>query len=126
MITEENTKNEIRSWGFLYYLLKKDENAEFIENKYEPISFEYWKMLRSLEPTKIANDYEYYVKLKEEQHLKEEERRKNCTHELNYVFYNLCSVDYLEKTRQSITEVQLSDRFEKWIDNELVQNILNS
>lgn len=126
MITEENTKNEIRSWGFLYYLLKKDENAEFLENKYEPISFEYWKMLRSLEPTKIVNDYEYYVTLKEEQHLKEEERRKNCTLEANYLFYNLCSVDYLEKTRQSITEVQLSDRFEKWIDNELVQNILNS
>ena len=53
---------EILKYGVLYYLQKIDKNVS--EQRYEPVSYEYWKMLRDLEPTKFGGDYDFYIRLK--------------------------------------------------------------
>ena len=114
---------EILKYGLLHYVQKIDKNVS--EQRYEPVSYEYWKMLRELEPTKFENDYDFYIKLKKEQYESEVERRKNCTFELHSKHYSLHPSD-IDKTKQSIRDIQSNELFEKWYDSEdVIESILN-
>ena len=86
---------EILKYGVVYYLQKIDKNES--EQRYEPVSYENWKMLRDLEPTKFINDYEWYVKSKKEQFEQQVERRKNCELEMMSKHYSLHPSD-IDKT----------------------------
>lgn len=113
---------EISKYGVIYYLQKIDKIVS--EQRYEPVSYEHWKMLRDLEPTKFDNDYNFYVELKKEQYESEVERRKNCESELVSKHYSLHPAD-IDKTKQTIKEIGSNERFVKWADDELVESILN-
>jgi len=113
---------EILKYGVLYYLQKIDKNVS--EQRYEPVSYEYWKMLRDLEPTKFGGDYDFYIRLKKEQYESEVERKKNCTFELASTSYTLHPAD-INKTKESIREIQSNERFVKWVDHESAEAVLN-
>lgn len=113
---------EILKYGIVYYLQKIDKNVS--EQIYEPISYEMWKMLRDLEPTKFRGDYDWYVRSKKEQFENEIERRKNCELELMSKSYSLHPSD-IDKTKQSIKDIQSSERFVKWYGEDVVETILN-
>ena len=108
--------------GVVHYLQKIDKNVS--EQLYEPVSYEQWKMLRELEPTKFIFDYDSYVKAKKEQFENEIERRKNCEFEVMAYQYSLHPAD-IDKTKQTIKDIQSSERFEKWYSGDLVESILN-
>jgi len=114
---------EISKYGVIYYLQKIDKNVS--EQRYEPVSYEYWKMLRDLEPTKFGGDYDFYIRLKKEQYESEVERRKNCESELVSKHYSFFHPDDIDKTKQTIKEIRSNERFVKWADDELVESILN-
>tara|TARA_R110000737_G_scaffold325769_1_gene339251 strand:+ start:904 stop:1260 length:357 start_codon:yes stop_codon:yes gene_type:complete len=114
---------EILKYGLLHYLQKIDKNVS--EQRYEPVSYEYWKRLRELEPTKLGNDYDFYTKLKKEQYESEIERRKNCEFELHSKHYSLHPSD-IDKTKQSIRDIQSNELFETWYNSEdVIESILN-
>ena len=114
---------EILKYGTLHYLQKIYKNVS--EQRYEPVSCEQWKMLRELEPTKFRNDYDFYTKSKKEQYESEVERRKNCTIEVIGKHYSLHPAD-IDKTKQSIRDIQSNELFEKWYPNEdVIESILN-
>jgi hypothetical protein len=113
---------EISRYGIVHYLQKIDKNVS--EQKYEPVSYEQWKMLRELEPTKFIFDYDFYVEVKKEQFENEIERRKNCEFEVMGYHYSLHPAD-IDKTKQTIKDIQSSERFEKWYRGDLVESILN-
>ena len=113
---------EILKYGVIYYLQKIDKNVS--EQIYEPVSYEHWKMLRDLEPTKFSDDYDFYVRLKKEQYESEVERRKNCELELRCKHYTLHPAD-IDKTKESFRDIQSNERFESWYNKELVETILN-
>jgi hypothetical protein len=114
---------EILKYGLLHYLQKVDKNVS--EQRYEPVSYEQWKMLRELEPTKFINDYDFYTKSKKEQYESEVERRKDCKFELHSTNYSL-RPEHIDKTKQSIREIQSNELFEKWYNNEdVIESILN-
>ncbi len=99
-----------------------DKNVS--EQIYEPVSYEHWKMLRDLEPSKMLGDYDSYVRLKKEQYESEVERRKNCELELRCKHYTLHPAD-IDKTKESFRDIQSNERFESWYNKELVETILN-
>ena len=114
---------EILKYGTLHYLQRIDKNVS--QQRYEPVSYEQWKMLRELEPTKLGDDYGFYTKLKKEQYESEVERRKNCTIEFLNKHYSLHPSD-IDKTKQSIRDIQSNELFEKWYNNEdVIESILN-
>jgi hypothetical protein len=114
---------EILKHGVIYYLQKIDKNVS--EQIYEPVSYEHWKMLRDLEPTKFSDDYDFYVRLKKEQYESGVERRKNCEFDLHSKHYSLHPSD-IDKTKQSIRDIQSNELFETWYDNgDVVESILN-
>ena len=114
---------EILKYGTLHYLQRIDKNVS--QQRYEPVSYEQWKMLRELEPTKLGDDYGFYTKLKKEQYESDVERRKNCTIEFLNKHYSLHPSD-IDKTKQSIRDIQSNELFEKWYPNEdVIESILN-
>jgi len=113
---------EIQKVGNLFYLEKIDKNVS--KQTYEPVSYEQWKMLRELEPTKFILDYDYYVKLKKEQYDAEVERRKYCEFEYKGLTYNLHQSS-IEDTKRLINDIKSGYRFEKWYNPELVESVLN-
>jgi len=113
---------EILKYGVVYYLQKVDKNVS--EQEYDPVSYEQWKMLRDLEPTKFRLDYDWYVKSKKEQFESEIERRKKCEFEFMTYSYSLHPAD-IDKTKQSIKDIQSSERFERWHWGDFVESILN-
>jgi hypothetical protein len=113
---------EILKYGVVHYLQKIDKNVS--EQEYDPVSYEQWKLLRDLEPTKFIFDYDFYVKVKKEQFENEIERRKECEFELMCFGYSLHPAD-IDKTKQSIKDIQSSERFEKWYSGDVVESILN-
>lgn len=113
---------EISKYGIVHYLQKIDKNVS--EQIYEPVSYEMWKMLRDLEPTKFRGDYDWYVRSKKEQFENEIERRKNCEFELMAYRYSLHPSD-IDKTKQSIKDIQSSERFERWYGEDVAETILN-
>jgi hypothetical protein len=115
--------NEILKYGVVYYLQKIDKKIS--KQQYEPVSYEQWKMLRELEPTKFRNDYDWYVQSKKEQFDQEVEIRKNCGLELMTKHYSLHPKD-IDKTKQSIRDIQSNERFEKWCtDEHIIETIIN-
>jgi len=116
------SKEMLKKYGVLYYLQKMDKRIS--EQLYEPISYEQWKLLRELEPTKFRNDYGWYVQSKKEQFELEVERRKNCEFEIMSKHYSLHPSD-IDKTKQSIRDIQSNERFEKWYNEGVVEAILN-
>ena len=113
---------EIPIVGNLFYLEKIDKNVN--KQMYEPVSYEQWKMLRELEPTKFIVGYDYYIKLKKEQYDAEVKRKEECVLELKDFLYNL-DPSRIDNTKMLINEIQSGDRFEKWYNPELVEAILN-
>ena len=113
---------EILQYGVVFYLRKIDKNVN--KQQYEPVSYEQWKMLRDLEPTKFINDYDWYVRSKKEQFESEVERRKNCELELMSYHYNLHPA-CIDKTKQSIVDIQSNERFENWFNRDMIESILN-
>ena len=116
------SKQDILKYGNLYYLEKIDKVVK--PQQYEPVSYENWKLLRELEPTKFRDDYDTYVRLKEKQFNDEVERRKNVELELKVLTYSLRDDD-IESTKENIKNTQKQDRFEKWVNDELVKSILD-
>lgn len=107
--------------GTLFYFNKVDKNVRL--DQYDPVSYEHWKMLRELEPTKFRLGYEAYVESKKVQFEEEVERRKNVDLELVSMYYNL-HTDSIIKTKEFILNAQNDPFFDKWIKPELVKEIL--
>jgi len=113
---------EIAKYGVVYYLQKIDKEVK--KEVYDPVSYEQWKLLRDLEPTKFRNDYDFYVQSKKEQFESEVERRKNCELELKSIHYSLHQAD-IEKTKQTIKDIQSNPRFDSWYHEDTIHAILN-
>lgn len=113
---------EILKYGSLSYLRKMDINVNY--QTYDPVSYEQWKMLRDLEPSKFFSDYDTYVKSKKQQYMAEVEHRKRGGFEFKSVTYSLHSAS-IDATKQLIREIQSDELFVEWYDNELVTAILN-
>jgi hypothetical protein len=110
--------------GILYYLSEVDQNVS--EEMYEPVSFETWKMLRELEPTKFTVPYNSYVLMKKEQFEREVESRKKSTIELKSLHYTT-HPSSIGDTQKAIRKVIDSPLFVKWFndrDIELVERIM--
>jgi hypothetical protein len=106
--------------GVIYYLRTP---KPIIDEQYEPVSFEQWKMLRELEPTKFRLSYDDYVQTKKEQHEAMIESRKNASYELVSIAYSLDNRD-IENTQTRIRDIVESDYFVKWIGDEEVNDII--
>lgn len=110
------------SIGNIFYLRKY---AEIKDETYEPVSKEYWKMLRDLEPGKFGLTYSDYVELKRKQHEKDIEQRKKSNLELVNYMYSL-HPNMLENTKKTIKEIQSNELFNRWMtDKEIIDFILN-
>jgi hypothetical protein len=109
-------------YGILHYF--KTINKYVNPQMYEPVSFENWKMLRELEPGKFSGGYEFYIKSKEEQYEVEVERRRNCEIELCSVHYNI-DKNNLEDTKKNLKIIEGDILFEKWVNKELANKIIN-
>ena len=116
------SNKEILKYGVVYYFQKIDKNVS--GQIYEPVSYEMWKMLRDLEPTKFRSDYDWYVRSKKEQFENEIERRKNCELELMSKRYSLHPAD-IDKTKQTIRDIQTHERFVNWCNEDVIETILN-
>jgi hypothetical protein len=113
---------KILSLGNLFYLKKYDEIKD---ETYEPVSKEYWMILRDLEPSKFGLTYSDYINLKREQHEQEIKNRKKSNLELVTYMYSLSPI-LLEETKKTIKEIQSNELFERWVtDNEIIEYILN-
>jgi len=113
---------KILSLGNLFYLKKYDEIKD---ETYEPVSKEYWKILRDLEPSKFGLTYSDYIELKREQHEKEINNRKKSSLELMTYTYSLNPI-MLENTKKTIKEIQSNELFERWVtEKEIIDYILN-
>tara|TARA_R110000772_G_scaffold57747_5_gene130666 strand:- start:6155 stop:6505 length:351 start_codon:yes stop_codon:yes gene_type:complete len=108
-------------FGVLYYFEHIDKNVN--PEIYDPVSYEQWKMLRELEPTKFRNGYDFYVTSKKEQFDSEVERRKSCSLEIKTVHFDL-TYQNLKGTQKTLTKIQENILFDKWSDKELVNKIL--
>jgi hypothetical protein len=98
--------------GVLYYFDRPDPKVN--PEMYEPVSYENWKMLRELEPTKFTLDYDGYIQLKKEQFEREVEERKNVTFYLKSVLYST-RPEMIEQTRKSIRKIIENPFFDKWV-----------
>jgi hypothetical protein len=110
--------------GVLYYFEKPDLNVN--PQMYEPVSYENWKMLRELEPTKFVLDYPGYVELKKEQFDKEVENRKNTSLYLKSVYYSFYP-EMIADTKKAIKRIVDSPFFQKWVTEDyekIVKEIL--
>ena len=110
--------------GVLYYFDRPDPDVS--QEMYEPVSYENWKLLRELEPTKFTLDYKGYCQLKLEQYTKEVEDRKKTAFYLKSVFYSV-HPEMIENTRKSLRKIIESPFFEKWVrteDSQMVNIIL--
>lgn len=116
---------DIAPVGVIYYLATPQP---ILDETYEPVSYEQWKMLRELEPSKFRLSYDDYVKSKKEQHESMIESRKNCSAELNNIYYSIDEND-LEQTQNRIRGVKSDENFQKWIGGndieEIIEYILN-
>lgn len=108
-------------FGILYYFENIDKNPN--PEIYDPVSYEQWKMLRELEPTKFRKGYDYYVASKKEQFNREVEKRKNCSLELKNVHFDL-TLHKLKGTQNTLIKIQENVLFDKWIEKEIVESIL--
>ncbi len=107
----------------VYYQLK----VEKIPNgqMYDPVSYENWKMLRELQPTKFKIPYNEYVELRNEEFLEEVERRKLVDFEIKTIYYKLTHEGIME-VKERMLNIQSSKNFNKWLmSDESVQLILN-
>lgn len=113
-------KNELLHKGVIWYLqIPKPESKQL----YEPVSYEHWKMLRDLEPTKFRNDYFTYVKIKEEAYNVMLKNKKESSFELLNYFYDI-NYHSIEGTKKAIQTISEDSFFEKWLNKELVEQIL--
>ena len=108
--------------GVVYYMDNIDKNIN--PEMYEPVSYDGWKMVRELEPTKFNLPYGDYIKLKETQFNIEVERRSLCSLELKSYMYDICD-DYLHSTKNKIIEIQTNPMFHSWLEIERINQILN-
>jgi hypothetical protein len=108
--------------GNLFYFKKINKTVPI--DQYDPVSYEQWKMLRELEPTKFRNTYAFYVKSRQEQYEAEVEKRKDVLFELLGFTYSLYERD-LAKTKQQIIEIESDPFFDKWHNEEIKNIILN-
>ena len=113
---------EIAKYGVVHYLQKIDKRVK--KEIYDPVSYDQWKMLRDLEPTKFINDYDFHVQSKKEQFELEVERKKNCELESKCKHYSLHPAD-IEKTKQTIKDIEANPRFVKWYHEEFIKKVLN-
>ena len=113
----------IQEVGTIYYTKKPNPHVD--EKFYEPVSFESWKMLRDLEPSKFGLPYEEYVEIKMAQFEAEKERRKNTSFELQSVFYSI-RPEMIESTRKTLSKIKNDTFFNKWegLGGEIVEFIL--
>ena len=51
-------------------------------------------------------------------------QRKNCELELMSIHYSL-HPRYIDKTKQSIRDIQTHERFENWCNEDVIETILN-
>jgi hypothetical protein len=114
------TIDNIPPVGVIYYLRTA---KPILDETYEPVSFENWKMLRELEPTKFQLTYDEYVQSKKGQHEVMIESRRNAQHELVSIAYSLDERD-IENTQTRIRAVVESDDFVEWLGDEEVNNII--
>jgi hypothetical protein len=108
-----------------YYLSKVDKTIP--PDKYKPVSYEYWLMLKELEPSKFGDDYKFYLRLKQEQYDREVESKKNCSAELKCFVVILDSRKYetIENAKKQIKETESDPFFDKWVNEIVVKDILN-
>jgi len=113
---------EIAKIGVVHYLQKIDKRVK--KEIYDPVSYEQWKMLRELEPTKFINDYDFYVQSKKEQFELEVERKKNVGLVFACKYYSL-HPEEIEKTKQTIKDIEANPRFVRWYHKDTIHVILN-
>jgi hypothetical protein len=113
---------EITKYGVVNYFQKIDKEVKI--EIYDPVSYDQWKMLRGLEPSKFRNDYNWYVQSKKEQFESEVERKKNCELEVKCKHYSLHPAE-IEETKQTIKDIESNPRFVKWCNEDTIHAILN-
>jgi len=106
---------DIAKTGLLFYLVEK-ENSNPVE--FEPSSYDEWKEMREREPSKMGNDYDFWVRLKKEQF--EQQSVEPIRYQAHKVLYDLNSPD---QTYNTIITTELQKNFHEWCDEGFVNNI---
>lgn len=110
--------------GILHYYLKVEKIPH--SDLYNPVSFEQWKMLRELEPSKFIVPYSTYVEMKNDEYLNEIERRKNCSLELKNFRYYLSGENSIDKPQKElIRKIENNPLFDYWVDKNHKNWVLN-
>lgn len=96
----------------LAYLLSVDKNVD--PEEYEPVSYEHWKMLKELEPTKFRGKYDAYIQSKNEQFLQEVENRKNQSFVLNYLTLSLLDRS-IDESKEALSKITTNPLFHSFV-----------
>lgn len=107
------------------YFLSKPESIPV--DKYKPVSYEYWLMLKELDYTKFGYDYDSYVNRKKELYEEEVENKKDCVGEIKNIVVMLDTrkSKTIEDAKKKIKEIESNPFFEKWLEKNLVEDVLN-
>lgn len=100
-------------YGLLHYFNNVDKNVKM--DQYDPVSYDQWKMLRDLEPTKFRGTYDEYVTRKREQYDAEVLNRAKISLTLETFVYS--TREFVDKviTKVNIEEIEANPLFNKWV-----------
>lgn len=100
-------------YGFLPYFNHVDKDVKL--DQYDPVSYDQWKMLRDLEPTKFRGTYDEYVSRKKEQYDAEVLNRAKISLTLESFYYSTREVADKVITKLNIEKIEANPLFDKWV-----------
>jgi hypothetical protein len=109
----------------IYYLEQIDKNIP--KDKYKPVSYDQWLMLKELEPSKFGFSYKDYIKIKKEQFNQETEQLKDATLRLQSIMLaiDIRNPKSIQTAKDKIKEIESGNFFDSWPNKQEVDSILN-
>lgn len=101
-------------YGFLHYFNNVDMDVKL--DQYDPVSYDQWKMLRDLEPTKFRGTYDEYVTNKKAQYDAEVLNRTKIKFTLESFFYSTTKNEDKAIAKFDIEKIESNPLFNKWVN----------
>lgn len=100
-------------YGILHYFNHVDKDVKL--DQYDPVSYDQWKMLRDLEPTKFRGTYDEYVSIKKAQYDAEVLNRTKVKFTLEGFYYSTREVADKVIAKLEIEKIEANPLFNKWV-----------
>jgi hypothetical protein len=110
-------------YGFLHYFNHVDKDVKL--DQYDPVSYDQWKMLRDLEPTKFRGTYNQYVLNKREQYNAEVIIRAKVSLTLESFYFTTTNVEDRVITQVNIEKIEANPLFDKWVNEADINELKN-